>query len=124
MAESEEELKNLLMRMKKESENTALKLNIEKTKVMASSPITSWQIVGETVETVTDFIFLSFKITADDDCSNEIKRRSLKAVTNLDSVNLKQRQDFPGGPVVESPPCNAGDTGSIPSPGRSHMPAF
>ena len=68
MAESDEELKNLLMRVKKESENTALKLNIEKTKVMASSPVTSCQKVGETVETVTDFIFLIFKITADDDC--------------------------------------------------------
>ena len=85
MAESEKELKTLLMRVQKESENTALKLNIEKTKVMPSNPITSWQIAGETMEAVTDFIFLSSRITADDDRSSEIKRHLLlevKAMTN------------------------------------------
>ena len=127
MAESEKELKNLLMRVKKESENTALKLNIEKTKVMPSNPITSWQIAGETMEAVTDFIFLGSRITADDDCSSEIKRHSLlevKAMTNIDSVNLKQRRGFPGDPVVKNSPCNAGDAGSIPSLGRSHVSAI
>ena len=91
MAESEEELKSLLM--KEESEKVGLKLNIQKTKIMASGPITSWQIDGETMETVTDFIFLGFKITADGDCSHEIKRCLLlgrKAMTNLDSI-LKSR---------------------------------
>ena len=78
MAESEEELKNFLMKMKEESENVALKLNIQKTKIMASSPITSWQIDGETVGTVADFIFLGSKITEDGDCSHEIKRHSLE----------------------------------------------
>ena len=77
MAESEEELKSLLMKVKEESENVGLKLNIQKTKIMASSPITSWQIDGETVETVADFIFLGSKITADGDCSHEIKRHLL-----------------------------------------------
>ena len=77
MAESEEELKSLLMKVKVESEKVGLKLNIQKTKIMASGPITSWQIGGETVETVADFIFLGSKITADDDCSHEIKRRLL-----------------------------------------------
>jgi len=93
MAESEELLKSLLMKVKKESEKVGLKLNIQKTKIMASSPITSWQIDGETMEIVTDFIFLGFKITADGDCSHEIKRRLLlgrKAMTNLDSI-LKSR---------------------------------
>ena len=88
-AESEEELKNLLMRVKEESEKVGLKLNIQKTKIMASSPITSWQIDGETVGTVSDFIFLGSKITADGDCSHEIKRRLLlgrKVMTNLDSI--------------------------------------
>ena len=88
MAESEE-LKSLLMKVKEESEKVGLKLNIQKTKIMASSPITSWQIYGETVETVSDFIFLSSKITADGDCSHEIKRRLLlgrKVMTNLDSI--------------------------------------
>ena len=87
------ELKSLLMRMKEESEKTGLKLNIEKTKIMASGPITSWQIEGEKVEAVTDFIFLGSKITADNDCSHEIKRHLLlgrKAMTNLDSA-LKSR---------------------------------
>ena len=88
MAESEEELKNLLMKVKEESEKVGLKLNIQKTKIMASGPITSWQIDGETMETVTDFIFLGSKITADGDCNHEIKRCLLltrKAMTNLDS---------------------------------------
>ena len=93
MAESEEELKNLLMKVKKESEKVGLKLNIQKTKIMASGPITSRQIDGATMETVTDFIFLGPKITADGDCSHEIKRRFLlarKAMTNLDSI-LKRK---------------------------------
>ena len=92
MAESNEELKSLLMKLK-ESEKAGLKLNIQNTKIMASGPITSWQIDGETMETVTDFIFLGSKITADGDCSHEIKRRLLlggKAMTNLDSI-LKSR---------------------------------
>ena len=93
MAESEEDLKNLLMKVKEESEKGGLKLNIQTTKIMASGPITSWQIDGETVETKADFIFLGSKITADYDCSHEIKRCLLlgrKAMTNLDSV-LKSR---------------------------------
>ena len=88
MAESEEELKSLLMKVKEESKKVGLKLNIQKTKIMASGPITSWQIDGETVERVRDFVFLSSKITADGDCSHEIKRRLLlrrKAMSNLDS---------------------------------------
>ena len=93
MAESEEELKTLLMKVKEESEKVGLKLNIQKIKIMASGPITSWQIDGETMETVTDFIFLGSKITADGDCSHEIKRRLFlgrKVMTNLDSI-LKSR---------------------------------
>ena len=89
MAESEEELKSLLMKVKEENEKVGLKLNIQKTKIMASGPITSWQIDGETVETVADFILGGFKITADGDCSHEIKRRLLlrrKVMTNLDSI--------------------------------------
>ena len=89
MAASEEELKSLLMKVKEESEKADLKLNIQKTKIMASCPITSWQIDGETVETVTDFIFLGSKITADDDCSHKIKRHLLlerQAMTNVSSV--------------------------------------
>ena len=89
MAESEEELKSLLMKVKEESEKAGLKLNIQKAKIMTCSPITSWQIDGETMETVTDFIFLGSKITADGDCSHEIKRHLLlgrKAMTNLDSI--------------------------------------
>ena len=85
MAESEEELKSLLMKLKEQSEKAGLKLNIQKTKIMASSPITSWEIDGETVETVTDFVFLGSTITADGDCSHEIKRRLLlgrKVMTN------------------------------------------
>ena len=89
MAESKEELKNLLMKVKEESEKLGLKLNIQKTKIMASSPISSWETDGETVETVSDFIFLGSKITADGDCSHEIKRHLLlgrKVMTNLDSI--------------------------------------
>ena len=93
MAEIEKELKSLLMKVKEESEKVGLKLNIQNTKIMASGPITSWQIDGETMETVTDFIFLGSKITADGDCSHEIKRCLLlgkKAITNLDNL-LKSR---------------------------------
>ena len=96
MEESEEELKSLLMKVKEESENAGLKLNIQKTKIMASGPITSWEIDGETVETVSAFILGGSKITADGDCSHEIKRRLLlgrKVMTNLDSI-LKSR-DIP-----------------------------
>ena len=95
MAESEEELKSLLMKMKEKSEKPGLKLNIKKRKIMASGPITSWQIHGETMETVTDFIFLGSKITADGDYSHEIKRRLLlgrKAMTNLEKI-LKSRDN-------------------------------
>ena len=93
MAESEEELKSLLMKVKEESEKVGLKFNIQKTKIMASGPITSWQVDGETMETVTDLIFLGSKITANRDCSHEIKRRLLlgrKAMTNVDTI-LKSR---------------------------------
>ena len=93
MAESEEELKSLLTKMEEESKKVGLKLNIQKTKTIASSPITSWQIDGEIMETVSDFTFLGFKITADGNCSHEIKRRLLlgrKAMTNLDGI-LKSR---------------------------------
>ena len=93
MAEKEEELKSFMMKVKEESEKSGLKLNIQKTKIMASGPISSWQIEGKKVEAVTDFIFLGSKITVDGDCSHEIKRRLLlgrKAMTNLDSV-LKSR---------------------------------
>ena len=93
VAESEEELKSLLMKVKEESENVGLKLNIQKTKIMASGPITSWEIDGETVETVSDFVFLGSKITVDGDCSHGIKRHLLlrrKVMTNLDSI-LKSR---------------------------------
>ena len=96
MAESEEKLKSLLMKVKVESEKFGLKLNIQKTKIMASGPITSWEIDGETVETVSDFIFGGSKITADGDCSHEMKRHLLfgrKVMTNLDSI-LKSR-DMP-----------------------------
>ena len=89
MAESEEELKNLLIKVKEESEKVGLKLNIQKMKIMASGPITSWEIDGETVETLSDFIFWGSKMTADGDCSHEIKRRLLlgrKVMTNLDSI--------------------------------------
>ena len=91
MADSEEELKRLLMKVKEETEKAGLKLNIQKTKIMASGPVTSWQIGGETVETVSDFIVLGSKITADGDCSHEIKRLlGRKVMTNLDSI-LKSR---------------------------------
>src|SRR5574337_916062 len=96
MAESEEELKSPLMKVKAESEKVGLKFNIQKTKIMASSPTTSWEIDGETVETVSDFIFLGSKITRDGDCSHEIKRRLLlgrKVMTNLDSI-LKSRDIY------------------------------
>ena len=104
LAESEQELKSLLMKMKEESEKVALKLNIQKTKIMASGPITSWEIDEETVETVSDFIFLGSKITADGDCSHEIKRHLLlgrKAMTNLDSI-LKSRDITDKGPSGQS----------------------
>ena len=100
MAESEEELKRLLMKVKEESEKVGLKHNIQKTKIMASGPITSWEIDGETVETVADFIFLDSKVTADGDCSHEIKRHLIlgrKAMTNLDSI-LKSRDIANKGP--------------------------
>ena len=93
MAESEEELKSLLMKVKEESENIGLKLNIQKMKIMACGPITSWEIDGETVETVSDFVFLGSKITADSDCRHEIERLLLlgrKVMTNLDNI-LKHR---------------------------------
>ena len=98
MAESEEELKSLLKKVKEESEKVGLKINIQKTKIMASVPITSWQIDGETVETVADFIFLGSKITADGDCSHEIKRRLLlarKVMTNLDSIFKSRDMTLP-----------------------------
>ena len=94
MAESEEELKSFLMKVKEESEKVGLKLNIQKTKIMASSPITSWEVDGETVETLADFIFLGSKITTDGDCSHEIKRGLLlgrKAMTNLNSILKETR---------------------------------
>ena len=98
MSETEEELKSLLMKVKGESEKVGLKLNIHRTNgIMASGPITSWQIDGETMETVTDFIFFGFKITADDDCSHEIKSLLIlgrKAMTNIDSILKKQRRYF------------------------------
>ena len=104
MAESEEELKSPLMKVKVESEKVGLKLNIQKTKIMASSPITSWQIDGETVETVADLIFLGSKITANGDCSHEIKRHLLlgrKVMTNLDSI-LQSRDIANKGPSSQS----------------------
>ena len=107
MAESEEELKSLLMKVKEESEKVGLKLNIQKTKIMASGPITSWLIDGETVETVADFIFLGSKITTDGDCSHEIKKLLLlgrKVMTNLDSIfNSRERHYFANkGPSSQS----------------------
>ena len=103
MSESKEELKSLLMRVKEESEKAVLKLSIQKTKIRASSPITSWQIYGETMETVRDFILTGSKITADGDCSHEIKRCLLlgrKAMTNLDSI-LKSRDIANKGPASQ-----------------------
>ena len=101
MAESEEELKSLLMNVKVESEKVGLKINIQKMKIMASGPITSWEIDGETVERVSDFIFGGSKITADGDCSHEIKRRLLlgrKVMTNLDSIFKSRDITLPKGP--------------------------
>ena len=98
MAESEEELKSLLIKVKEESEKAGLKLNIQKMKIMASGPITSWEIDGETVESVSDFIFWDSKITADGDCSHEIKRRLLlgrKVMTNLDRIFKSRDITFP-----------------------------
>ena len=98
MAENEEELKSLLMKVKEESEKVGLKFNIQKTKIMASGPITSWEIDGETVETVSDFILGGSKITADADCSHEIKRHLLlgrKAITNLDSIFKSRDSTWP-----------------------------
>ena len=98
MTESEEELKSLLMKVKKETEKVGLKLNVQKTKIMASGPITSWEIDGETVETVSDFSFLGSKITADGDCSHEIKRHLLlgrKVMTNLDSIFKSRDMTLP-----------------------------
>ena len=98
MAESEEELKSLLIKVKEESEKVDLKLNTQKTKIMASGPITSWKIDGETVETMSDFIFLSSKITADGDCSHEIKRHLFlgrKVMTNLDSISKSRDITLP-----------------------------
>ena len=103
MAESEEELQSLLMKVKEESEKVSLKLNIQKTKIMASSPIPSWQIDGETVETVADFIFLGSKITADGDCNHEIKRHlilGMKVMTNLDRRGFRMGKT--GIPVADS----------------------
>ena len=105
MVENEEELKSLLMKVKEESGKHGLKLNFQKTKIMASGPITSWQIDGETMETVTDFIFLGSKITADGDCSHEIKRCLIfgrKAVTNLDSIKKQRHQFTNKGPYSKS----------------------
>ena len=104
MAESKEDLKSLLMKVKEESEKFGLKLNIKKTKIMTLGPITSWQIDGETMETVTDFIFLGSKIIADGDCRHEIRRCLLlgrKALTNLDSI-LKSRDIADNGPSSQS----------------------
>ena len=97
MTESEEEPKSLLMKVKEERENVGLKLNIQKTKIMASDPITSWQIEGERVETVTDFVFLSSKVTADGDCSHEIKRHLLlgrEVMTNLARQHIKKQRHY------------------------------
>ena len=110
MAENKEELKSLLMKVKEESEKVGLKLNIQKTKIMASGPITSWQIDGEIMETVTDFIFLGSKITADGDCSHEIKRHLLlgrKVMTNLDNI-LKNRDTlyFLGSHITADGECS------------------
>ena len=102
MTESEEELKSFLVKVKEESEKVGLKLNIQKIKIMASSPITSWQIDGETLETVADFIFLVSKITADGDCSHEIKRCLLlgrKAMTKLDSILKTRDITLPAKPI-------------------------
>ena len=124
MAESEEELKSLLMTVKEESEKVGLKLNIQKTKIMASGPIASWEIDGETVETVSDLIFLVSKITADGDCSHKIKRclfLARKAMTNLDSIFKSRNITLPAKfclvKAMDFPPCSAWVAGSIPSRG-------
>ena len=116
--------KSLLMKVKGESEKVGLKLNIQKTKIMASGPITSWQIDGKIVETVTDFIFWGSKITADGDCSHEIKRHLLlgrKVMTNLDSILKSRDITLPTkcGSDSKVSACNAGDMGSTPGSGRS-----
>ena len=106
MAEGEEELKTFLMKVKDMSERAGLKLNTKKTKIMASGPITSWQIKGEEVELVTDFLFLSLKITADGDCNHEIRRQLLlsrKAMTNLDSVEKQRHHSANKGPYTRLP---------------------
>ena len=111
MAESKKELKSLLMKVKEESEKVCLKLNIQKTKIMASGPITSWEIDWETVETVSDFIFWGSKITADGDCSHEIKRRLLlrrKVMSNLDSI-FKSRDIANKGPSSQGYGFSCGD---------------
>ena len=111
MAESEEELKSLLMKVKQESENVDLKLSIQKTKIMASGPITSWEIDGETVEAVSDFIFGGSKITTDDDCSHEIKRHLLlgrKVMSNLGSIFKSRDITFNKGPSSEGSGFSSG----------------
>ena len=124
MAESEEELKRLLMKVKVESEKVGLKLNIQKTKIMASGPITSWEIDGETVETVSDLIFWVSKITADGDCSHEIKRclfLARKGMTNLDSIFKSRNITLPAKfclvKAMDFPPCSSWVAGLIPSRG-------
>ena len=105
MAESKEELKSLLMKVKEESEKVGLKLNIQKTKIMASGPIISWEIDGETVKTMSDFIFLGSKITADGDCGHEIKRHLLlegKAMTNIECIKKKRHYFASKGPSSQS----------------------
>ena len=134
MAESEEELKSLLMMVKERSEKAGLKLNIKKTKILASSPITSWQIEGEKVEAVTDFLFLGSKITVDGDCSHELRRWWLlgrKTLTNLDSVSkskgitlptkvhILKAMVFPWWLSGKESVCQAGNSSLIPDSGRS-----
>ena len=134
MAESEEELKSLSMRVKEESEKAGLKLNVKKTKIMASSPITSWQIEGRKVEAVTDFLFLGSKSTVDGDCSHELRRCLLlgkKTLTNLNSVlkskditlptkiHIVKAMVFPWWLSGKESICQAGNSGSIPDSGRS-----
>ena len=127
MSESKEEVKSLLMKMKEDSEKTGLQLNIETTKIMASSPITSGQIDGKTMETVTDFIFLSSKITADGDCSHEIKRHLLlgrKAMTNLNSI-LKSREIQLSSVAQSCPTLSDPMNHSTPGlPVHHHLPEF
>ena len=130
MAESEEELKSLLIKVKEESEKAGLKFNIQKMKIIASGPITAWQIDGETVETVADFIFWGSKITADGDYSHEIKRHLFlagKAMTNLDSWLKSRNITLPAKvclvKAMDFPPCNAWVAGSIPCQGTKIPPA-